>query len=213
MTSYLDIQNRVVNHCNKGTSSGLYSEVKSAILETIHWAEMNYDLKYMERFVSFNLDPTAEEPRAISFPSNPKKVIFLRQVIIGSDGTRDYRRVPRVDPQDVSGINYGSPNGYWLDGVQFIWFDSIVEEIEDYEMSYYRYSGPLLDTEEHWLFDYCQNFVIAGSIIRLAPFLREAKLAADYKPLFDLGIDVMLRANDEMAYSDDDNQMNYGTVY
>jgi hypothetical protein len=204
---------RVLDHCNKGASDALVSEVGKAIHGAIIWIEKNHTLNYMERFVTFTLDPATENPRVTAFPANPKRIDFVRRILpIGVDGTQRFSQLTLTEPREIASIGYGSPQYYWLDGVQYIWFDSIVEELENYETSYIKYTGPLDDTTIHWLFDYAQDLVMALAMQKLAGYLREPKLPALYQPDFEREIQALLLADDEMRYTNANMVMKYGTV-
>jgi len=215
MVDFAAIKTRVQGHCNKGTSTStdLFTEIGLTVIDSIQWIESNYSLQYMERFVSFSLDPTDDNPRTVALPSNPKSIQFVRQILESkADGTRRYRHLNLVEPRDVSAVHLGSPKGYWLDGAAYIWFDSVVELHEDYEMSYTRYTGPLLDNSSHWLFDYAPGLIVSLTMQKISAYLREPKLMDLYKPDFDRGIVALLLANDEMEFANADLHMKYGVV-
>ena len=195
----------VLQDINKPSTSA--TRIASAVAQAGQFIERNYSLQYMNRFVSFSFDTASSEPRSITLPSRPKSIEFVR--IVKDDGTFHY--VKRVDPRDVSGVKTDIPDGYWMDGFDYLWFDNTPGEDYPAEMGYAQktdWSG-MVGSATHWLFDNAEDVLLSRSILMLSPFLRQPKLMQLYKPMWDEGIRTLLLEDEETKYVGRDESMIY----
>jgi hypothetical protein len=179
----------------------------SAVRQAVQFIERNWTLQYMKRFVTFSFDTASTEPRALTPPSRPKSIKFVR--IIKADGTFHY--IKRVNPRDVIGVEVKIPDGFWLDAFDFIWFDNTPDQDYSAEMLYIQKTDwdGVQDNGTHWLIDNAEDTLLARAILQLAPSIREPKLIAWYDKLWQEGIRTLLLEDDETNYDGTDESMTY----
>lgn len=175
------------------------------------WFERNYTMKYMERFVEFTIDPEASNPRALPFPETPKAIKFFR--IPRDDGRYWYLKkiepvaVPTWDEDEI-------PHAYWLDGVDYIWLDRVPDQEYSAEMSYDRYTTWPTDTSAtNWLIQYAEDWLVSRTLYLIAGRVRNPQLGDMHKLRSDEALRTLLLSDEELRYSNQDAQMNFGKVY
>jgi len=202
--SLADFHSTVSSNVNKGT---LHDAVIPAFVKQAgRWMERNYSFKYMERFVTFAIDPTSTYPRSIALPERFKSFNFIR--IINADGS--YSILNQVDPEDVISNDQATPTGYWLDGLDYIWMDNTPSEIVNLEMSYIQYAdwpvSPYIETP--WLLENGEEILLAQTMMLMAPLLREPDLLTLYKAIRDEGLRTLTLADEELRSSNRNEVMN-----
>jgi hypothetical protein len=185
--------------------------------------ERNYTLKYMERYFTFQILTTVAEPRVINFrDTKVKKIHWIR--IPGADG--DVCDLKQVDPKDVRVIGRGQPERYWLDGVDFIWFDKIPDQDYPGEIYYDRYTTwptPADSTTDppfrwldstNWLTDNADDMFVGHTLRTLRSF---ARLPPDVRQEIDSmvvrGMKELIGADEELRHANTSWAMQYGKVY
>ena len=187
------------------------NEIPNAVRDAARYIEQNYTFKYMERFVCFTLDAgdrLIDMPDKASFQS--KSFIFIR--IQQDDGSFDY--LEKIDPRDVDLIQTAQPKHYWLDGMDHIVFDNIADQDYQVEMSYNRYTlWPTVTTENPALLQQFEAYLLATSIINLAPFVDDSDLLQAYGLLQQQHQRTALLADEEMRRVNEEPEMGFGTSY
>lgn len=177
-----EFQALVRDTAKRGTTLDTF--LPSAIRQAVAWIERNYSYPYMKRYSTFVLDPTSPEPRAISLPNDRlKKLVTLRL----TDSTGKWYNLTQVEPQAIPEIGAGRPCAFWLDGLDFIWFDSIVEEETQGEIVYVERTlwSALGDDDTHWLLNHAEDLLLYQSMLQISPYMRDPTLMTLYKPLRD----------------------------
>ena len=181
--------------------------------------ERNYTLKYMERYVTLTLSATSTEPRAISMPLRVKKIHFIK--ILGEEGK--FHDLFQIDPREFGAVGIGQPKRYWLDGVDYIWFDKTPDKDYPAEMMYSRYTDwptSALDTDTfsyldstNWLTENADD-ILVGHALTHAKIL--ARLPADIRQEIDALVvraaNELVRADEELRNANSSLVMNYGVV-
>lgn len=161
---------------------------------------------YMDRFVTFKLNPSAEEPRALPMPLGLKSIEFLR--LVDSDG--DYFRLREVSPADLTFLDTGTPTRYFKDAMQYIWLDKIPDEALTGEMSYRQYTQwSDADTFAPWPIEHFGPLIKYQTMLLLGPFVRDAELMQMYAALREQAFKAAADANYEFEFSNSDNKMIY----
>jgi len=198
-------------------------DVPDAVRMAARSIERNYTLKYMETYVTFTIPAVAIEPRAINFPDTKvKKIQFLK--IRGADG--EFRDLTAMDPRDLKVVETGEPRRYWLDGNDYIWFDSTPDKDYQAEMFYDRYTtwptsadstvDPPFDwlDSKNWLIENADD-CLAGHALSHMKIL--ARLPMDMRQSIDelvsRSMGELLRADQELRTENTSYAMNYGRVY
>lgn len=199
-----DFHTLVSSEINKGT---LFDDViPDYTRRSARWLERNYDFKHMERFVSFTVDSSATEPRAVSLPERCKSIEWLR--IVNSDGSYTY--LTQVDGSDVTGDDETTPTGYWLDGVEYFWFDNTPQEDLNMEMCYLQFTDWPTDTSQTpWFVANAEDVLLGQTIIMMAPRMREPKLKAIYQEMRDEGLRTITLSDEGMRASNRSESMVY----
>lgn len=171
---------------------------RSAINNSILWLERNYTFKYMEGTQAFTLQARTYPP-AYRLPKNPKSFNWVRVPEKSTlDESRDYREISRVDARDLNSVAIGEPKYWWLDGVDFMVFDAIADSDVPVEVNYNKYTGNLEDTDDHWLFSFAPDVIIARAMQFLAPYLREPEILQLYRTSLDDGLKALVLADEEL---------------
>lgn len=195
----------VSTECNKGTRLDAFIPTRTMMAARV--IERAQSLKYMERFVTFTTDYTAMEPRAVAFPNSRVKAInFLRWM--NTDG--EYAYLTQVDPQTVVARESGYPTGYWMDGLDYLWFDNTPGVNIDFEFSFWQYTDWPTDTaQEPWLAANAVDLLLAETMFLLAPKAREPAWLQLYQPMKDEGLRTLITADEELKASSRDESMIY----
>lgn len=176
------------------------AEIPYMVAGAAMWLERNYTFKYMERFVTFTLDPELAVPRAVTLPEPGVKAIsFMRNL----SPLNEYKYLIQVDPQDVISIETGLPDRFWIDGDQAFWFDKTPDQRYTIELSYDRLTTwPTALDASHWLLDFAWDVLSWQVMIMMAPALRmDGTLLAMYKGLRDEGLRTLTLAQEELNQS------------
>ena len=142
------------------------------ILDSIAWLEKRWSFEWMSRFVGMELLSGSTKAGPYRLPPNYKEPRMLRLKAVEASGVASYQYIKRIDAEDLAGVPLGDPGGYWIDGVQWLWFSAIPEEDAAVELLYYAYTGVLGPGDGHWLFEHGREFVEAKAMQLLCPYLR-----------------------------------------
>lgn len=199
----------IKDELNKGNAIS-DSKISSQIRATLLYLENLENWSYMDRFVEFTIDPDAESPRALTFPSDVKAIEFLR--LYGGDITEgNYQYLEETKPKLIQYTPVdGLPSYYFKDGVEFLWMDKIPTEAYSGEMSYLKYttwSGS--DSFEPWLLQYQWPLVKYFTLTALSPYVRDERLLQGYSALYQTHLKAAIDANTELEYKNNLNQMQY----
>jgi hypothetical protein len=214
--TYTQFKAMVSNVINRGTS--LDSTIPYAVQHAVEFIEQNNNLKYMERFVTFQLDPALAEPRALSFPGSGfcKSIIFVR--IVEEDDSTDetnFHFLTQIDPQDSKYFDGGRPDHYWLDGESYLWFDREPDEEYDGEMLFNKYSdiASLGASDNHWLITRANGLLLCETMIHMAPWMRNREILQFYKELRGEQLKTLLQADEEARQDNRSEAMKYGQTW
>jgi len=158
--------------------------IPAATRQAVAWIERNYSYPYMRRYSTFVLDADSAEPRAISLPNDRlKKLIALR--LADDDG--NWHNLTHVEPTSIRTIGTGRPCSFWLDGLDFVWFDSVVEEDTNGEIVYVERTNwsALANGDTHWLLSHAEDLLLYQTMLQISPYNRDPSLMTLYKPLRD----------------------------
>lgn len=197
-----DFLSSLQTELNKGAS---FSSLIAGHARRAHrWMERNYSYKYMERFVTFDFDPDSDYPRVINLPGSGnvitsvmgfKSFNFIR--IVNDDGSFSY--LEYVEPTDIQSVGTGKPDAFWLDGVEYIYFNQTPDEAYSAEMSYHQYTDFPTDVDSTtWLLNNAEWAMICQAMVTLAGTFREPDVMASYKAMRDEELRTLTIADDEL---------------
>ncbi len=185
--------------------------------------ERNYTLKYMETYVTFTIPYVAIEPRAINFPDTKVKRIQSIKILGADGGLSDLKA---MDAKDLKLIETGQPMRYWLDGMDYIWFDRTPDVDYQAEMVYDRYTtwptsadstvDPPFDwlDSKNWLIENADDCLVGHSLSHMKIL---ARLPMDMRQSIDdlvsRSMGELLRADQELRQENTSEVMNYGRIY
>jgi hypothetical protein len=193
--------------------STLDGVIPGCVRRAAQWIEQNYTLAYMKRFVEFTISASSSNPRVLPMPSRPKQIYFLR-IVEGAPNSQDiskeYKNLKMAAPSTLSELGKGEPEYYWLDALDYIWLNSIVEEDHTAEMYYAQYtSWPTDTTQEPWLVNNAEELLLAQTMLHLAPFMRDQMTAELWRGQRDLSLKALIDADYEFEYQNRSLKMQY----
>lgn len=204
MMQLSDIVTDIQDEINKGDSV-TDAQVQSKIRDALTYLELTHSWAAMDRFVCFDLDTTANEPRVLPIPSGLKAIEFVRLSL-----TTGFQYLNEVKARDVTKIEVDVPQGYWKDGMEFLWLDNTPAEDYAGEMSYVQFTPwDASDTFEPWLFQVAAPLIKYQALLFLSVFLREPELGTMYKGFRDESLKAALDMNEQLEYSNQSNQMQF----
>lgn len=175
------------------------NKIDRALRQSVSFLERTYSFQYMNRFVTFTIDSSKNDPRAYSFPSRPKSIRFVRIKDTSKDTTQ-FHILDHIAPTELNELPSERPKAFWLDAWDFLWLNSVPDEDYTGEMSYVQYSDwdNFSDSDEPWLLQYAEDLMTAQVIMHVAPFIREPELTQMYKPLRDEGLQALIQAEEDL---------------
>lgn len=187
--------------------SSLDHLIPHATRQAARHIERNFTLQYMRRFQSFTFEQTKQ---SIAFPSTRfKQVTFIR--VIEADGMYS-PPLKLVDPIQLGMLPTEQPDAFWLDGFKAIWFNSIADQNYTMQMGWIEYTlWPTGSGDEPWLLAHAEDCMLAATVVRMAPQMRDPIIQQMYSGLFDLSIKSLIDAEMELQASPSRSEkMEYG---
>lgn len=173
--------------------------------------ERNYTLKYMERYVSFVISSLGTEPRAINLPS--KRIKKIQSIRLPLENGKFFS-LRLIDPRELHSNRTGMPEGYWLDGMDYIWFDNLPDKDYPAEMVYDEYTAwPTALDATNWLIENADDLLVAHTLThfkvlaRLPPDARQ-----EINEMVVRAMNELVRADEELRGANLSVVMNYGVV-
>ena len=200
--------------CNKGTS--LDSMIDDYTRMAARWIERNFNHKYMERCVSFTIDYTVAQPRGIPLAGLGFKAMKSLQIADPTSTATGLllRTIPKVHRLDITEIDEGFAEGYWMDGYDYLWLDKTPLENYTAYMTYWQYTTwPTLTTSEPWLLANAEDLMLAQTMLMLAPAARESEWATAWRPIRDEALRTLSLAEDAAEWENTDSRMIYAGAY
>lgn len=177
------------------------------------WLEQNYSFAYMKRELTVELDPLADEPNLVDIADRLKAVRFVRRVYT-QDGMQSFGYLRKVDSIDLSSIDKGAPQYYWLDGMNNIMLDSMVVEPLTLTVGGILYTDwPVDETATPTLLRYYKNLLKAQTLIEAATDLKDDRMIAAYQAKFERALQAVLVAEEESARLDTEASMQPGPLF
>lgn len=194
-TTFADICAQVKYEANKG--SAYDAIIPNKVRSAIDFIEKNYTLKYMERFVRFQVVAGGLEPGPYTLVENYKSISMVRFKPASTNGAGVFDYLDACDPQDVAQVKIAKPTRYWVDNEQWMWFDNIPAETLNAQLMYARYIGQAENDTTSWLFDHGFQAVVFEAMLELMPTARQPLWKDMYQPEFDKQLRVLLLADEE----------------
>jgi hypothetical protein len=180
--------------------------------QAARWLERNYTFQYMHRYVTFSLDPTAGNPRAVPFPSvRVKSIRFVK--LQDEDGL--FHFMEKADPRQLIETETAIPTHYWLDAFDNIWFNNTPDKVYPAEMDYASYTDwvGLSASSTPWLTEHADDVLLALTVLLLGPVMRDDAMMARYKILRDEGLRTLLLSEEELESTNTNEVMQYGRTF
>lgn len=201
----------VADMLKRGTT--LSSQIPVATRQAARWIERNHTLQYMKKYASVTLDPESAQPRAISLPNSRfKGVRFFK--ILEDDGTYDF--LVKGDAQQIGRTKTAKPGVFWLDGVDFIWFDNTPDQEYSCEIGYQEFTDwdALASSDTPWLLANAEDLMMFQTCYYMAPFMRDPGLMTMFDKQKQEAIRTLLLADEEFEQGPARNEvMQYGKSY
>jgi len=107
---------------------------------------------------------------------------------------------------DVQNISSGRPGAFWMINRNQIGLDALPDQAYNYKIGYFQYSAiPLVDSLE-WL-TMAEDLLIARTIRKMQPLLRDDKLVARWKEIEDSRMPSLLESELVSEYDGQVNRM------
>jgi hypothetical protein len=201
----LTIHDLVSDSLARGTT--LDAEIPNYVKQAALWFERNHNFAYMEKFGELTLDPDASQPRVIDLPSQRvKEIKFIRY--LDEDSIWNY--IPRVDGENITKNEEGPPTAYWLSGKNYIILDNTIQEETELELQWYEYTEWPTDTSAtNWLIEFAPDFLVAQTLLLMAPRLRDKRLREEYTAQRNEALRTLLLEQDTYEQADRSVIMKY----
>ncbi len=193
----------------RGTS--LDAQIPNFIRMAARWIERNNSFKYMERFGQFSFNTEANEPRRMTLPTDRlKRLEMVRGVY--TDGS--FQKQKHIEPVELNSIQSGMPKSFWLDGTSCLVFDKTPDENYVEELQWVEYTAwPTNAAAETWLLLHAEDLLLARTMMHMAPFMRDQKLAAYWQELFTTSLNTVLHADADLRAGSRSDVMNYAGAF
>jgi hypothetical protein len=216
-TTFQELQAIILAETNRGRNAQVIAAIPGRINMVVSWIEKNFNCQHMKKYEVFNLDPGGLWPRAIVVPAPLKSIRFIRRLNCCTTGSPcpDPVGLTRVDPESVPPDRGEDILSYWISGRDMIWFDNTPQVTTRFDWVVQYYTGTIVDLNAtHYLFDVAQDFMVAKTMMLMAPFMRDQQVFQLYQSMADEGMKTFLTA--EGAIEDEggrDDMMEYGQIY
>lgn len=172
--------------------------------------ESNYDYKYMEQWLEFTLKADASFPFVMELPRRVKHIRFVRA--IGFEGiARTQIQIPlrRIDGQDIQVVDGATPTGYWLVGVDRLYFNYPTTIDVDMEALWYAFTSwprGITDPADRQFVNYLTERHSEALLYRAAYTLltavRNFDLRDKIRENYDEAMTVLMSENEEREHAD-----------
>ena len=180
--------------------------IPDAICAAVRWLELNGSYAHMKVIASGTLTTGS---RSFTLPTDLRNIMLFR---VWKETTQegDFQDLFLVHPRDITEIEEGLPNGYYLDGREAVLFDNTPDEDYAYELQYFARSNfPTEDTETHPWLEVGANVLLYQTMIQLAPLARAPEWLQLYQPMREEALRVFSIADDDLTESNQDESMIY----
>lgn len=147
-----------------GRGTSLDSVIPKRVEMAARWIERSLTFQYMRTWRTFSVDPDADYPHIVSlFNMELKKIELIRKRSTNDEGEIVYGRpLTKAKPEDRESRPEGTPESYWLNGVNSITFNAVPDEAMDFEAHLVQFtkwgSGSIWT---HWLLDHATGLLLA----------------------------------------------------
>lgn len=197
-----DFHTRISQAIRRGTS--LDSVIPAWVAESANVLEMNYTFSWMRRTASATLETGADVPNQIAMPnSRVKSIDWIRPVLSAQDDGTEYYgdKLLGVDPDRVTAITLGVISGFYIDGLDYIYFDAVPTEDTDFRIRYAEYTDWPSDTSASPALLLRGHAVLAAETLLLyAQEMRDLRMAELYSARRDRLLEMLLKSEEELKW-------------
>jgi hypothetical protein len=195
MATLADFYDRVSNAIRRGS---IYNSViANYTYEAMEELEQRHSFRHMWE-VQDKTVTTGN--RDMTFTDRIKSIRFIRRA--NDDGSLSY--VSKVEPEDVSGVETGFPDGYFFKSTTEIRFDNEMDQDYTFEVGWYKFTTPADDMV--WL-THMRGLLLAATIVEMAPLLRDPDLVQLYGAQQAKKLAAVLEFDAELQYDGADMVM------
>ncbi len=162
-----------------GRGSSLDTRIPDWTAQAAEFLEQNYSFQYMRKTGNVPVDPLAEVPWRIDFPSPRLKEIELLRTLTAYTGGFEVYGPPLkpVTQAQVTSLDGGTPAGYWLDGLASICLDVVPQQAYTFQISYFEFTDwPTDDAVTPTLLARYSNLLKGQAVLFAAAELRDTRL-------------------------------------
>jgi len=190
----------------------LDAQIVAKTREAARFIEQNFSMKYMEQYKTFQLDSEAGEPRFMPIPSSRLKAFIFIKLF----ANEEWRDVVQRDPRGMAiSQTAGIPSEYFLQGKTGMWLNCPPADDYDGQLMFHEYTEWPTDedTDDIWLIEHAQEALLAQTILKMIPILRDPTMKAEYEAVWQSSIKTLLLAESDLMDSNKSETMNYGVDY
>lgn len=176
MATLGELHTMVQQSLQKGTT--LDTVIPSRVRQAARWIERNYTFQHMRRIGTLQIDLGSEFPWAIETPSKTWKSIELVRIV---DGGNIYKLDMDPDYSQQLTFPVERPTRYVLDGVERIMLNANPDKNYYMEIFWTQYtSWGVADEFTCWLLENAEDLLLYQTMIHMALFLRDDRMAQTY---------------------------------
>lgn len=207
-----EIRELISKEINKGTQ---YDEsIPMYMVAALAAIEANYSYKYMESVVDATIPAGSQ---SVNLFSTRIKRINLVQTKVGGELVK----LIQVDPEQVISIGK-TPTGFYLVGPHELRFDAEPDANVDCTIFLEKFTWvewdaegllfSVVDGDPQWLIGNFPDFLVAETMIRMAPLCREPDWLQLYKPMLDTARRNAFIADHELRQGSREERMIYNRI-
>jgi hypothetical protein len=172
--------------------------------------EQNYTFSWMRRVGEVTKLADDPVPNRIAFPNNRVKSFeWIRVVTAFEPGShhKQYRRLQGVEAHEAWAISAGMPEGFWLDGLEYIYVDAVAGQDMVFQLAYNEYTDwPLSEAATPSLLARGQNLLFAETMILFSTEQKDERMAQAWAARAQQGYNFLLRAEEELKMQHQNDQ-------
>lgn len=194
----------------RGTA--LDAQIPTYLRQAARWVERNQTYQYMRKNGIVLVDLASDYPQVVQVPNpNWKSIDGVRLIPPEAVGaTRSYYQIGKVNPNDISFLESGLPNGYYLNGTEQLVLNRTPLEALSVEIFWTEFtSWPTAPQATNWLLLNGEDLLLNQTLIMMGNYLRDPRMIQTYISQRDEAIKTLSIAQDEMDWSNMPSTMNF----
>lgn len=203
-----EFHTEVSSELKRGTS--LDNVIPRKVRDAVQFLERNHAMKYMERWISIDLDPG---DRLIDLPFFVRNFKFLRLLPTeGRYGSKVYLKPMDPEDEEPAGSQCGPLlTGYSQIGQQSLRFNADITEKVRLESVAFCFTDwqTTVPTFRHYLLDVASDLLMAMTMMGMAVYMKDQRMYAVYRTQRDEALRTFYVLDTDVSEGDKYGQMEY----